>query len=152
MRAAAGGSARGDPSAAAWAGSARPVIIWRRVVSRREIGRRRVIRPPVITIVVGRRRERHEWCCDDRRGSADDGACHADRPEQRKRRARGIILRIGGRERQCREPGGDRGRNRYSADAHGGLRGWTGRSRYPGTGQTQITLRISTSACPDARD
>jgi hypothetical protein len=56
-----------------WAGSARPVIIRRRVVSRRVIGRRRVIGSPVIAVVVGRRRERHEWCCDDRRGGADDG-------------------------------------------------------------------------------
>src|SRR6202022_2654402 len=107
-----------------WASSTRRVTIWRRIISGRVIGWRRVIGPPVIAVIVGRGRQRHERRGDDRRGGADDGARHAERPEQRKRRARGIVLRLGGRERQSEEGSGERGRNRNSADTHRGLPGW----------------------------
>src|SRR6266436_5758062 len=105
------------------AGSAGPEVVRRRVVSRRVIGQRRVM--PVISVIVGRRRERHERRGDDRRGGADNGARYAKRPKQRKRRTRRIILRLGGRQRQSGEPGGERSRNRYSADTHRRLPGWT---------------------------
>ena len=41
----------------------------------------------------------------------------------------GMVLRLGGRERQSGEPGGERGRNRNPADTHGGLPGWTPRAK-----------------------
>jgi hypothetical protein len=53
------------------------------------------------------------------------------------------MLRLGGRERQSCEPGGERGRNRNSADTHGGLPGWTPRAK-------ASKLRIS-QADPGAR-
>ena len=40
-----------------------------------------------------------------------------------------MVLRLGGRERQSGEPGGECGRNRNSADTHGGLPGWTPRAK-----------------------
>src|SRR5271169_1067707 len=64
-------------------------------------------------------RERSEWRGDDCRGGNDYGARHADGPGQWRRRVGGIVLRFGGRERQSGEPGGDRYRNRNSADTHG---------------------------------
>jgi hypothetical protein len=81
----------------------RRVISWC-VISRRVIPRRRVIGRPVIAVVRRRRtREQPERCGDNRRGADDDGAGYAERPSERKRRAggiiRGIILRLGGRER-----------------------------------------------------
>src|SRR6266446_9914677 len=107
------------------AGSAGPVVVRRRVVSRRVIRRRRVIGLRVISVIVGRRRERHERRGDDRRGGADNGTRYAERPKQRKRRTRRIILRLGGRQRQSGEPGGERNRNRNSADTHRRLPDWT---------------------------
>jgi hypothetical protein len=63
----------------AWrAGSAWPVIIRRRVISRR--------------VIVGRRpRHRPDRGGDDHRGGADDRAHHAERPKQWERRGAGRI-------------------------------------------------------------
>ena len=108
-------------SAARRAGSAWPRIIRRRVISRGVIRRRWVIgRWPVTHVVEGRRpREHSERRGDDCRGGNDYGARRADRPGQWSRRVGGIVLRLGGRERQSGEPGGERYRNRNSADTHG---------------------------------
>ena len=108
-------------STARLAGSAWPRIIRRRVISRRVIGRRWVIGRRPVTAVVERRRprERSERRGDDSRGGNDYGARRADRPGQWRRRVGGIVLRLGGRERQSGEPGGERYRNRNSADTHG---------------------------------
>jgi hypothetical protein len=71
-----------NASTARRAGSARPRIIRRRVISRHGIGRRRVIgRRPVTHVVEGRRpRERSERRGDDCRGGNGYGARRADRP------------------------------------------------------------------------
>jgi len=108
-------------SAARRAGSAWPGIIRRRVISWRGIGRRWVIgQRPVTAVVEGRRaRERSERRGDDCRHGNGYGARRADRPGQWRRRIRGIVLRLGGRERQSGGPGGKRYRNRNSADTHG---------------------------------
>src|SRR5882724_9657154 len=118
------------PIAATRAGSAWPVIIGRWVVARRVIGGGRAIGLSVIAIVVGRRPcERPEWRGNDRRGSADNGARHAEGPEQRKRRAGRIVLRLRRGDRQSGERGGERGRNHNSADTHGGSPGFASARR-----------------------
>ena len=88
----------------------RPVIVRWRVIARRVIARRRVIGLRVIglrvirlrviaAVVEGRRTgERPDRRGDDHCGGAEDSAYHAERPLKWERRARGIVLSLGGRD------------------------------------------------------
>src|SRR6516162_6109766 len=95
-------------------------IIRRCVVPRRGIGRRRVIgRRPITHVIEGRRlRDRSKRRRDDCRGGNGYGARRTNWPGQCKRRVGGIVFRLGGRERQSGELGGERYRTRNSADTH----------------------------------
>src|SRR6267142_5952402 len=90
-------------------------ISWRR---RRIV---RIVGLSIIAIVVGWcSREGPERRSYDRRGGADEGARHTERPEQRKWRTRRIVLRLGGRDWQSGKRGSERGRDCNSADTHEG--------------------------------
>jgi hypothetical protein len=90
------------------------------IVATVKIRPRRVIRWPVITIVKRRRSDhRTHRKRDDRRGNPDRGAENAERPSQRKRRARRvIILRLRRRERRRGKPAGQHGRDSHMTKMH----------------------------------
>src|SRR5215831_8320646 len=74
----------------------------------------------IISIVIrGRSRECPEWRGYNRRGGANDSARRTERPEQRKRRTRRIVLSVGGGNRHRGEPGSKRRRDCHLADGHG---------------------------------
>src|SRR5271155_978028 len=84
-------------TSAAARGSARPIIIRRGISRRGEIGWWWWIIRGRAVVEGWRSGERSERRADDHRGGANDRAHHAERPEQRNRRAgRRIILRLGG--------------------------------------------------------
>jgi len=88
-------------------------------------------------------RERPERRSYDRRGGADEGARHTERPEQRKWRTRRIVLRLGGRDRQSGEPGSERARDCNLADTHEAPRGSGPRARVSGTRSARKAYLVS---------
>src|SRR5712671_4324793 len=106
--------------------------------------RRRIVRIvglSIIAVVVGWcSREGPERRSYDRRGGADEGARHTERPEQRKWRTRRIVLRLGGRDWQSGKPGSVCGRDCNLAYTHEDL---PGRARVSGTRNEKSLLGLA---------